>query len=428
MEKREEMQSCTSQLIDFIAKSPSSFHMIKNFSDALSDNHFIRLYENQHWHLECGGKYYVVRSNSSIIAFSVPAAPPQQGYRIVASHCDFPSFKLKHDPEIISKEQYHTLNVESYGSMIMSTWFDIPLSIAGRVTYQAQGRLSSKLIDLDRDTVLIPSLAYHMDKKINEGHAFRVQKEMLPLFAGSTSFGCFLERIADEASLDSESILSYDLFLYNRMRGRIWGANLEFFSAPRIDNTQCAWSTFQSFLNAEGSHINVFCVFDNEEVGSMTKQGASSTFLSDILFRINSSLNKSHEEYLMNIADSIMLSADNAHAVHPNYPEKADPVNKPVINGGPVIKFAANQKYCTDSVSAAHFSMACKSADVPYQVFVNHSDSVGGSTLGNLATNNVSVVAADIGLPQLAMHSSYETAGIQDTWYMIQAVAEFYSA
>ena len=318
------------------------------------------------------------------------------------------------------------LNVEKYGGMLMAPWFDRPLSIAGRVIVRKDGKLEEKLINFDRDLVMIPNLAIHMNREANSGVSYNPQKDVLPLFSMGGSEVSLQKLLSAQLGIEEKDILSHDLFLYNRMEGSIWGAENEFASSGRLDDLQCAFASLKGFMSAQKQEcIAVHCVLDNEEVGSGTKQGAASTFLKDTLLRINSGLGRTYEEYLMTLADSFMISADNAHALHPNYTDKADPVNHPLLNKGIVIKYNANQKYCTDAVSAAVFKDLCDRAGVPWQTFVNRSDIPGGSTLGNISNTQVPMNTVDIGLPQLSMHSPYETAGVRDTEYFVKAAREF---
>ena len=367
-----------------------------------------------------------MRNSSSVIAFTIPENA-RNGYRIMASHSDSPTFKIKENPEMAVEKKYVKLNVERYGGMLCAPWFDRPLSIAGRVITEENGELVTHLVNVDRDLVLIPNLSIHMNREVNDGYKYNAQKDMLPLYGDITAKDTFMKTIAEAAGVKEESILGHDLFLYNRQPGTIWGASNEFVSSGRLDDLQCAFSSLQGFLRGDKKeHISLFCLLDNEEVGSGTKQGAASTFLYDTLMRINASLDLTYEDYLVNLAKGFMISADNAHAIHPNHTDMADPVNRPYLNEGIVIKFNANQKYCTDGVSAAMFKSLCKKAGVPYQTFTNRSDILGGSTLGNISNTKVALNTVDIGLPQLAMHSPYETAGVKDTWYLIQAVEKFY--
>ena len=421
------------QLIEFIDKSPTCFHAVKTMSDMLRGEGFTELREDQKWHIEKGGRYFVTRNGSSLIAFTIPEQD-MKGMRIMASHSDSPTFKIKEDPEMEADGHYIKLNVERYGGMICAPWFDRPLSVAGRVIVRnssgnsASGALRTVLVNVDRDLLMIPNLAIHMNREVNDGYKYNAQKDMLPLYGDITAKDTFMKVIADAAGTAPEDILGYDLFLYNRQSASIWGASGEFLSSGRLDDLQCAFSSLKGFLAGEKKeYMAVHCVLDNEEVGSGTKQGAASTFLYDTLTRAHESLGLTREDYLIHLADSFMVSADNAHAVHPNHTDKADPVNRPYLNGGIVIKFNASQKYCTDGVSAAMFREICQRADVPVQTFVNRSDMAGGSTLGNISNTQVALNTVDIGLPQLAMHSPYETAGIKDTEYLVRAASVLFS-
>lgn len=414
------------QLLAFIEKSPSCFHAIKNMKDILLAEGFAQLREEDKWEIVNGGKYFVTRNDSSIVAFTIPETGAL-GYRIMASHSDSPTFKIKENPEMEVDKKYVKLNVERYGGMLCAPWFDRPLSVAGRVIVKEGDAFVTKFVDVDRDLLMIPNLAIHMNREVNDGYKYNAQVDMLPLYGDISSKDTFMKSIAEAAGVKEEDILGHDIFLYNRVKGSIWGANEEFVSSSRLDDLQCAFSSLQGFLKGEKKeYAAVHCVLDNEEVGSGTKQGAASTFLYDTLVRINECLGLSYEEYLRALAKSFMLSADNAHAVHPNHKEVADPVNRPYMNEGIVIKHSANQKYCTDGVSAAVFKDLCREAGVPFQNFTNRSDMLGGSTLGNISNTKVALNAVDIGLPQLAMHSPYETAGVKDTYYLIQAAEKFF--
>lgn len=421
-------KNISQQLLEFIENSPTCFHAVQAMTDILSAEGFTELKENQKWHIENGGRYFVTRNGSSLTAFTVPFQK-MKGMHIIASHSDSPSFKIKENPELESEGHYIRLNVEGYGGMIRAPWFDRPLSVAGRVIVKdkAQGGFRSILVDIGRDLVMIPNLAIHMDRQINDSCKYNIQKDMLPIYGDLSAKGTFMKLIADTAGVPEEEILGHDLFLYNRQKGTVWGASGEFLSCSRLDDLQCAFASLKGFLAGKRQeYLAVHCVLDNEEVGSGTKQGAASTFLYDTLTRIHTSLGLSQEDYLIHLADSFMISADNAHAVHPAHTDKADPANRPYINGGIVIKFSASQKYCTDGVSAAIFRDLCQRAGIPVQTFVNRSDMAGGSTLGNISNTQVALNTVDIGLPQLAMHSPYETAGVKDTGYLIRAAEEFF--
>lgn len=442
-------QNISNELLEFIENSPTAFHAVKTMADQLTAAGFKELKENKRWELHRGEAYFVTRNDSSLIAFVVSQGE-LNGMHILASHSDSPTFKIKENPEMEVENHYIKLNVERYGGMLCAPWFDRPLSIAGRVIVKdpSTGRFISKLVNIDRDLVLIPNLAIHMNREANNGYKYNAQKDLLPLYGTISSKGSFMELIASAANVSKDEILGHDLFLYNRQKGSVWGAENEFISCGRLDDLQCAFASFKGLLAAfsassesadstdsdknssvspHSSVMPVHCVFDNEEVGSGTKQGADSGFLSDTLLRIHKALGYDEEDLQIHLADSLMISADNAHAVHPNYTEKADPTNRPYVNEGIVIKFNANQKYCTDAVSAAMFRDLCNQADVSVQTFTNRSDIAGGSTLGNISNTHVALNTVDIGLPQLAMHSPYETAGVKDTEDLVRVAARFFN-
>ena len=415
------------ELFQFIENSPSCFHAIETIRKKLNDEGFIELVEGRSWQIEKGKKYYVTRNLSSIIAFKIPEND-LKNFHIVASHSDSPTFKIKENAEIEVNNKYVKLNTEKYGGMICSTWFDRPLSIAGRILVKEGNVVKTHLVNIDKDLVIIPNLAIHMNRSVNDGYKYNAQIDMLPLYGDNTSKGSLMKTVAQSVGVEEDSILGTDLFLYNRMRGTKIGANSEYISSPRLDDLECAYASLSAFLSETNSNsASVYCVFDNEEVGSGTKQGADSTLLYDVLRRINMCLGNSEEDYYKLIASSFMVSADNAHALHPNYSDKSDPTNKVYINDGIVIKYNANQKYTTDAVSASIFKSICDSVNVPYQTFTNRSDILGGSTLGNISNAHVSLNTIDIGLAQLAMHSTYETAGAKDVTYLIEALKAFYN-
>ncbi len=412
-------------LIHFIAKSPSTFHAVRGIKAALLYAGFTEIREEDTWQIEKGGKYVVTRNGSALMAFTVPQEGAE-AFHITASHCDSPTFKIKENPEI-ADGPYVKLNVEGYGGMIMSTWLDRPLSVAGRLLVTENGHLAEKLVAIDGTMLVIPSVAIHMDRSVNQHKEWKVQKDMLPLYGMTSAKTPFMDVIAAAAKVKTEDILAHDLILYSRVPGTIWGEEREFISSPKLDDLQCAFACFRGFTQGQKEkYISVYALFDNEEVGSATSQGAGSTFLANTLERLARSLGYSYDETMAMIARSFMISADNAHSVHPNHPEYADPVNRPVINGGIVIKYSAAQKYATNAFSAAYFKKLCKDHDIPTQTFTNHSDNPGGSTLGNISNTVIAMPTVDIGLPQLAMHSSYETAGVKDTAYLVDAVTKFY--
>ncbi len=423
----EESMKLSNELLDFIQKSPSCYHAVENLAQTLCDTGFLELSEGAPWRLQRGGRYFIRRNLSSLLAFKIPEGEIR-GFQIAASHSDSPTFKIKENMDIVVDGAYTELNVEKYGGMLCAPWFDRPLSVAGKIVVRRGEGVESRLVNVDRDLLMLPSLAIHMNRSVNDGYKYSVQKDMLPLLGDERAAGTFLDIVAGAAGVDKGDILGTDLFLYCRGRGVVWGANGEYLSSPKLDDLQCTFANLQGFL--AGGHpntISVYAVFDNEEVGSGTKQGAAGTVLLDTLLRVNEALGRSHEDYLRALASGFMVSADNAHAVHPNHLSLADPTNHPHMNQGIVLKFSANQKYGTDSVSAALFRAICSRAGVPVQTFHNHSDILGGSTLGNLSNAQVSLNMVDVGLPQLAMHSAVETAGVQDTLYLARAMKEFYS-
>lgn len=416
------------KLLKFIDKSPSAFHVINNMKEELLEAGFTELKEKDRWEICKGGKYFVTRNLSSVIAFKVPDGD-FKSFNIMASHSDSPSFKIKENPEMDVDGKYTKLNVEGYGGMLNAPWFDRPLSVAGRLLVEREGRIETVLCDADRDLLIIPNLAIHQNRTANDGYKYNNQVDMLPLFGDSDAKGTFFKIIAEYAGVEAEDIIGSDLFLYNREKGKIFGAHNEFIASSQLDDLECAYASLQGLLKAENPEaVTVHCVLDNEEVGSGTKQGAESTFLKDTLMRINSCLGRTDEEYRMALASSFMVSADNAHAVHPAHTDKADPTSRSYLNGGVVIKHSANQKYTTDAVSAAVMKMILKKADIPYQMFVNRSDMTGGSTLGNISNTQVALNTVDIGVAQLAMHSPYETAGIKDVTYLMDAAEAFFSS
>ena len=414
----------TQQLLNFIEKCPSPYHRAETLSKILDENGFTRICEQDNLVLTPGGKYYVLRNYSSVIAFKIPK--DVKAFNIIAAHLDSPTFKIKENPQL-KQGPYISLNTERYGGMIYSTWLDRPLSVAGRIMVKEGNGVKQKLVNIDRDLLIIPNLAIHMDRTANDGKKMNPQTDLLPLYALESETVDFYGQIAQAAGVGKDDILSDDLFLYNRQKGTILGADSEFVASPKLDELQCVFAALQGFLSAkEEKSVPVLAIFDNEEVGSETKQGARSTFLSDVLYRITKSVGGDRDDMTRFLSNSFMISADNAHAVHPNNISVADPTNRPAINGGIVIKYNANQRYTTDGVSAALFKMILDKAGVKYQTFHNRSDILGGGTLGNISNTRVSVNTVDIGLPQLAMHSAYETAGVKDTEDFIRASNTFY--
>ncbi len=420
----------SAELLQFIKESPSTYHVIENIKGRLMAAGFAELDEKAEWKVEAGKGYFVIRNGSSVIAFRMPKKDPK-GFHLIASHSDSPAFKLKENPEMAAEDKYVKLNTEKYGGMILNTWLDRPLSVAGRVVVKnSEGKAEVRLIDIDQDLLVIPNVAIHMNREANKGE-LNPQVDMLPLMSLSSakdSKGFFTKLVAEAAGAAPEELLGQDLYLYVREAGRLIGANKEFILSPKLDDLQSVYASMTAFCNVcPVEYINVLAVFDNEEVGSGTAQGADSTLLEDVLKRVGEALGLTASGYMRLVADSFLISADNAHAVHPNHPEKADPTNRPYIGGGLVIKYHGSQRYTTDAVSAAMMKMCCEKADVPYQAYFNRSDIVGGSTLGNISTAHVSLSSVDVGMPQLAMHSAVETGGTADTTYARKAFEVFYS-
>ncbi|NBJ93426.1 M18 family aminopeptidase [Parablautia muri] len=410
----------------FIDKSVSCYHAVEQVEKRLSENGFVQLDERSLWEVVPGGSYYVKRGDSSLAAFQIPDLS-LKGFHITASHSDSPCFKIKTNPEMMLENKYLKLNVEGYGGMIQSTWFDRCLSVAGRVVCTGENGLQTVTVNVDEDLLVIPNLAIHMNRSINKGVELNIQTDLLPLMGGPGAKGKLKEKLAFLAGVEEDEILGSDLFLYVREKGKIAGAEKEWMISPRLDDLECVFASVEALLLAEPKeYCNMCVIFNHEEVGSHTKEGAASTFLRDTLERIGESLGKTRSDYLRFLADSFMISADNAHALHPNHPEKADPENRPLLNGGIVIKHHGGQRYTTDGVSEAVMKSLCREAQVPCQDYHNRSDIEGGSTLGNVLAGQVSVLSADIGLAQLAMHSAVETAGSGDVEYLIRVLKRFY--
>lgn len=419
-------QTLSRQLLDFLNNSPTCYHAVENLKTALLTQGYEQLWESRPWQLKVGGRYFVVRGDSSIIAFRVPRRD-LRGFMIAAGHSDSPTFRVREAAEVVSAGGCLRLSVEPYGGMVMRSWLDRPLSVAGRVMVREGGRIVPRLVNVDRDLLVIPSVAIHMDREVNKGTALKANVDMLPLFAAGGEPGAFRRLVAENAGTAEDDLLSTELFLYPRTKGTLAGAKEEFVASPRLDDLQCVFGCFQGFLAAEESaSIPVLCVFNNEEVGSGTMQGADSTFLTDVLERIGGALGFDEERYRAALANSFLVSADNAHAIHPAHPEYADGQEFPVLNGGVVVKYNANQRYTTDAVSDAVFRQICREAEVPVQRYSNRADLPGGSTLGNISTAHLSVCSVDIGLPQLAMHAAYEVAGARDTDYLARAMTAYF--
>ena len=437
--KMTETGKMTEGLFRFIDNSPTAFHAVSNAAEMLEKAGYARITGEEAAGVKPGGRYYTVRNCSALIAFRIPEGEIK-GIRIVASHSDSPCFKVKETPEMDVEGRYVKLNAEGYGVMIMSTWLDRPLSIAGRVVVKEDGKLVTRLLNIDRDLCVIPNVAIHFNREINKGFAYNPQVDLLPLYGGGDGEekekkNSLKKLCADTLGIEEEQILASDLYLYCREKGRRMGVEGEFIGSPRLDDLQCAYGTLMGFLASEkgkedraaaGEYGAVYALFDNEEIGSGTKQGADSTFLSDIIDCICDACGRNGMQKRDILSESFLLSADNAHGVHPNHPEKSDPTNRPYLNGGIVLKFQGSQKYTTDAYSAAVIRDICREQDIPCQNFANRADVPGGSTLGNISSAHVSIPAADIGLAQLAMHSAFETAGEKDTEYLVRLCQGFF--
>lgn len=416
------MNPITRELFSFIEKSPTSFHAVENAQQALDEAGFKPLLESRPWSLTPGQGYYVVRNQSSLIAFRLPETIT--GFMVGAAHTDSPCLKLKENMEL-HLEGYTKLDVEKYGGMLVYPWLDRPLSVAGRLMVRSAQGVVSRLVNLDRDLLVIPSLAIHMDRSANEAKKWDAQTDLLPLLGKDSQK--LLPLVAQQAGISPEDILAFDLFVYNRDRGTVLGPNEEWILCPRLDDLQCVFGLLQGFLRArQPKSMPVLALFDNEEVGSETRQGAMSTFLLDTLRRICLAQNMDEAAYLRCVSQSLMVSADNAHGLHPNHPEKAALTNRPKLGEGVVIKYGA--RYATDGPSAALLRHILRQKEIPEQAYFNHSNVPGGGTLGNISGTQVSMHTVDIGLAQLAMHSACETAGTADTEFLIRAMEACFSA
>ena len=411
------MKKCAKELFDFINASPTPYHVIENIKSKLISEGFSELAECDKWELAEGGKYFVIRGGTSIIAFRY--TKESLGFTITASHSDFCALKLKTSLESAT-DTYTTLPIERYGGMLNYTWFDRPLSIAGRAQIKTESGIKTHLVNLGGHSAVIPSVAIHMNKGVNESFSANAARDMSALLCcGKASVK---DLVARNIGIDPDSIITTELFLYASEEAVALGEDEGLIVAPRIDNLASAHTTLKAFVSAENKKCSVYAVFDNEEVGSQTRQGAASDFLATVLERIAGG----REEYFMAVANSLMLSVDNAHAEHPNHPELSDRANAPKLAGGVVLKYDANQRYTTDGVTGAVVSELAKKSGAKLQIFHNRSDMPGGSTLGSISNTRVPVMTADIGLPQLAMHSAVETAHSDDLCEMVKLARALY--
>lgn len=421
------------KLIEFIYESPTAFHAVENVKNILKEKGFQELREEEQWELEKGSKYFITKNGSALIAFTIGNGKLQEnGFKIIGAHTDSPTFRVKPSPEMISENSYIKLNTEVYGGPILNTWLDRPLSLAGRVVLKSDNVLfpEIRLVNIKRPIMIIPNLAIHMNRKVNEGIELNKQVDTLPILGlineKFEKDNYLVKVIAEELQIESKDILDFDLFLYEYDKGSIIGINEEFISSSRLDDLEAVHAGVNALVNTETSEgTNVLVCFDNEEVGSATKQGADSQMLSDMLERIVLALEGDREDFFRALSKSFIISADAAHAVHPNKGEKSDPTNKPLINKGPAIKISASQSYTSDGCSTSVFMTLCEKAGVPAQKFVNRSDERGGSTIGPISSTHLNISSVDIGIPMLAMHSIRELCGVKDHYYVAKVFEEF---
>ena len=422
-------------LIDFLYKSPTAHHSVKTIRERLELNGFNEVKESDKWNLQKEGKYYVIKNDSALIAFTIGNGDIEEaGFKLIGAHTDSPGFRIKANPEMVSEGTYLKLNTEVYGGPILYTWFDRPLGIAGKVTIKGSSPLKPevKLVNINKPLLIIPSLAIHMNRSVNEGLNINKQKDTLPLLSlineKFEKDGYLLKILAEELKVDASDILGFDLVLYEIEKGAIIGLNEEFISAGRLDDMWMVYAGIQALIESKpNKSTKVMVCMDNEEIGSLTAQGANSALLLNILERITLALGKDREGLHRALANSLMISADLAHAVHPNLEEKHDPTNRPVLGKGPVLKTAASGSYSTDSYNAAIFEGLCNSAEVPYQKFFNRSDVRGGTTIGPITSSLLTIPVMDMGAPLLSMHSIRELAAVKDNVYTIKLFTQFYN-
>lgn len=423
-------------LVDFLYKSPTAYHSVETIKERLDLNGFSEVKESEKWNLQKEGKYYVIKNDSALIAFIIGNGDVEEdGFKLIGAHTDSPGFRVKANPEMVSEGKYLKLNTEVYGGPILYTWFDRPLGLAGKVTLKGQSSLKPevKLVNINKPLLIIPSVAIHMNRTVNEGFNINKQKDTLPLLSlindKFEKDGFLVNVLADELKVDANEILGFDLGLYEVEKGALIGLNKEFISAGRLDDMWMVYTGIQALIDSKvNKSTKVMVCMDNEEIGSLTAQGANSALLLNILERITLSLGKDREGMHRALANSIMISADLAHAVHPNAEEKHDPTNRPVLGEGPVLKTAASGSYSTDSYNAAIFEGLCKKAEVPYQKFFNRSDVRGGTTIGPITSSLLTIPVMDMGAPLLSMHSIRELASVKDNSYTIKLFTEFYNS
>lgn len=421
-------------LMSFLDSSKVNFLAARETMRRLDDAGFERLDPGQSWRLVPGGKYYIVKNDTAVIAFALSGKGPDAGYKIISAHSDSPSFRIKPHAEMPCEGGVVKLNTEVYGGPILYTWFDRPLSIAGRVVLRSDDPLRPRRVitSIDRPLLTIPHLAIHFNRAVNEGNPLSKQTDMLPVIAAAIkpleTKNLIVRLLAEQIGAAQSDILDFDMSLYDTTPACLLGLNNEFITSGRLDDLSMVHAGLTALLQSDNRDMTrVLAVFDNEETGSGTKQGAASPLLKNLMRRINACTGGSEEDYQITLARTFMVSADNAHGLHPNYPQKQDPTNHPLLGGGPVIKINANCKYMTDADSAAVFRSVCERAGVPYQYFVNHSDVAGGSTLGNILTSQIDIRGVDMGAAIWAMHSVRETASAADHEYITRAFTEFFN-
>lgn len=413
------------ELIEFLNKAHSEYQAIDLLKKELLKNEFVELSESENFEVKKGGKYFVSRNLTSLIAFKIGEKIDSPYFKIVASHPDSPAFKIKENPVLI-ENKYEKLKVEGYGGMIISPWLDKPLGIAGRIMVETKNGIESRLVDTNKAVAIIPNVAIHQNREINNGFKYNIQVDLCPILGSELPESTHYEKILNTFINKDEKIFSTDLYLYNYEKSQLLGEDLDLITSPKLDDLASDFTTLKGFIDAKNADaIDVFAALNNEEVGSLSISGADSTFLSDILKRIMLSLEKDDEEYYKAIARSVLISSDNAHAVHPNHPELSDNNNLCYLNEGVVIKHNSNMLYTTDALSSSIIKKLCSLNNLKYQEFFNRSDVRGGSTLGNISNSHVSLVSADIGIPQLAMHSNYEVCGAKDIENLYELIKEF---
>ena len=423
------------ELINFLYESPTAFHAVKNVKDTLEFEGFKELKEADRWNLEVEGKYFVTKNDSALIAFRVGKGDiAENGFKIIGAHTDSPGFRIKPNPEITVENTYVKLNTEVYGGPILNTWFDRPLGIAGRVILKGKSALKPRveLVNINKPVLIIPSLAIHMNRSVNEGYNFNRQKDTLPLVGFVNEElekkGYLMSLLTDELGVSEDEILDFDLFLYEYEKGCVMGINEELISAGKLDDQWMVFAGIKALINSTDiDSTKVMICIDNEEIGSLTAQGAQSKLIRGTLERIAIALGKNSEEFFRAVSNSIMISADLAHAVHPNLSEKHDPTNRPLLGNGPVLKIAASGSYSTEGVAAGIFESVCKEANVPVQKFVNRSDVRGGTTIGPMSAADLCIPVIDMGAPLIGMHSIRELASVKDNFYTIEAFTKFFS-